>query len=179
MKNLINELHRIEALRQGDFTLKSGKKSPVYLDLRLIVSFPKLLARVSDLMGNFLKSIDCDLLCGVPYTALPIATAMSLQTGVPMVFRRKEAKDYGRKRIIEGAYSEGQTCVIIEDLVTTGSSVLETAKVLEEEGLVVKDVIVLVDRQEGGEEALNSQGYQLHSILKLKEIINATETVSC
>jgi uridine monophosphate synthetase len=112
-----------------------------------------------------------DLVCGVPYTALPIATSISLSHNIPMIMRRKEKKDYGTKQQIEGKFQEGQICLIIEDVITTGGSIIETAEDLEAAGLKITDVVVLIDRQQGAKENLHKKNYKVHSVLTMKEIL--------
>ena len=173
-KDLIESLYDVCAIKFGDFTLKSGIQSPVYVDLRVIVSYPEILKRISDMLWNFVTASKADfsVICGVPYTALPIASAISVSYNVPMVMRRKESKSYGTKRLIEGVFSPESKCLVIEDVVTSGSSVLETVEALSSVALRVSDAVVLLDRFQGGKEMLQAQGVKLHSLLTLPEVLD-------
>lgn len=174
-KELIFALHTIGAVKFGNFILKSGMQSPIYIDLRTIVSYPDLLQAVADLLWQEVKNYSFDLVCGVPYTALPIATAMSLAHNKPMVMRRKEAKDYGTNQKIEGVFKQGQTCLVVEDLFTTGSSALETVVPLEQAGLKIEHIVILIDRQQGGVTNVEQHGYFVHSVFTLADIIHCLQ----
>ncbi len=174
-RNLILNLFEIGGMKFGSYKLKSGFTSPIYIDLRLIVSYPEILKEISEVMWSTIKALEFDMLCGVPYTALPIATAMSLAHGKPMVMRRKEIKEHGTRKAIEGSFTAGQTCLVIEDLITSGSSIFETIAPLEEEGLRVSDAAVLIDREQGGRISLLKQGYNLHAAFQLSEVLRTLE----
>ena len=120
-----------------------------------------------------------DIVCGVPYTALPIATVVSVKNSIPMVMRRKEAKDYGTKKLIEGQFKEGDNCLIVEDVVTSGSSILETVKDLKNSGIKCSDAIVLLNREQGGEKLLSENGIKMHALLSLTQLMQFLKEANC
>lgn len=172
--SLILKLHDVNAVKFGEYKLKSGMMTPIYIDLRVLVSYPALMNQVADLIYQRVQEeeLQFDSVCGVPYTALPLATIICSKHELPMLIRRKEAKDYGTKRLVEGSFREGDICLIIEDTVTSGTSILETAEVLYTGGLKVTDAIVLMDREQGGVEMLASQGIKLHPIISMFKLLN-------
>ncbi|MAG18165.1 MAG: orotate phosphoribosyltransferase [Candidatus Diapherotrites archaeon] len=170
-EELALKLHEIGAVKFGLFTLKSGLKSPIYIDLRVLISYPEALKMVGKALGDKVDGLDFDLVAGIPFAAIAIATAVSLEKNWRMVFPRKEQKDYGTKAKVEGKYSKGETCLVIDDLITDGGSKFEAIAPLEKEGLKVKDVIVLVDREQGGKKTLLDEGYHLHSVFKVTELL--------
>ncbi|CAF0773146.1 unnamed protein product [Rotaria sp. Silwood1] len=174
LDQLILKLFDIEAFKFGAFKLKSGLQSPIYIDLRVIISYPDVLRSVAVHMNGILQNsnVRVNEICGVPYTALPIASIICADYNRPMLIRRREAKDYGTKKIIEGKFHSNDRCIIIEDIVTTGSSVIETADDLRTEGLQVTDAIVFVDREQNGEKNLQEKNIRLHRVLKISEVLD-------
>jgi uridine monophosphate synthetase len=164
--------YELGIIKFGEFTLKSGILSPFYVDLRPLASSPELLSELSQLLLAMLKDCRQELICGVPYAALPMATAMSLESKVPLIIKRKESKNYGTKKILEGIFTEGQRCVLVEDVITSGKSLLETIEEVEKEGLEVKDIVVVLDRQQGGKELLENKGYNVHTLFSIENVID-------
>ena len=172
LASLADELLSAGCIKFGEFTLKSGLKSPIYIDLRQIITYPKLLEQIGAAYLPLLKALKFDRIAGLPYAAIPIATAISLAGSYPMIYPRKEVKTYGTKAEIEGEYHAGETVVVIDDLATTGGSKFEAIEKLTGVGLVVKDVVVLVDRQSGAKESLAQAGYAMHAVLTIGEMLD-------
>jgi uridine monophosphate synthetase len=175
IQSLVDGLLEAGCIKFGEFTLKSGLKSPIYIDLRRIISYPKLLAEVAKAYLPLVSSLQFSRLAGLPYAAIPIATAISLAGNYPMIYPRKEVKAHGTKAEIEGEYHTGETVLVIDDLATTGGSKFEAIEKLTGAGLVVKDVVVLVDRQSGAKESLAEAGYTMHAVLTISEMLDHWE----
>src|SRR5215207_53609 len=169
--SLADGLLNAGCIKFGDFTLKSGLQSPIYIDLRQIISYPKLLAEIAQVYLPILKNLQFSRIAGLPYAAIPIATAISLAGNYPMIYPRKEVKTYGTKAEIEGEYHAGETVLVIDDLATTGGSKFEAIEKLTGVGLVVKDVVVLVDRQSGAKESLAQAGYSMYAVLTISQLL--------
>ena len=172
---LADDLLSAGCIKFGEFTLKSGLKSPIYIDLRQIITYPKLLAQIAQAYLPLLSTLHFSRIAGLPYAAIPIATAISLQGNYPMIYPRKEVKSYGTKAEIEGEYHAGETVVVIDDLATTGGSKFEAIEKLTGAGLVVKDVVVLVDRQSGAKESLAQAGYSMYAVLTIGQLLDYWE----
>jgi uridine monophosphate synthetase len=172
LPQLADGLLKAGCIKFGEFTLKSGLISPIYIDLRRIISYPRLLEQVGAAYLPLLGQLTFDRIAALPYAAIPIATAIALRTGYPMIYPRKEAKQYGTKAEIEGEYQAGETVVVIDDLATTGGSKFEAIQKLTTAGLKVKDVVVLIDRQSGAKEALGEAGFTLHAALTISELLD-------
>ena len=168
---LADDMLRLGCVQFGEFTLKSGKVSPIYLDLRRLVGDPAALSRAAAAYLEWLRPLAFDRLAALPYAALPIAAAISLQSGWPLVYPRKETKEYGTKSPVEGPYQKGETVVVIDDLVTTGESKFEGIEKLESVGLQVRDVVVLINRQPPKSNAFAQKGLTLHAVLHLPELL--------
>jgi len=172
LDELADGLLEAGCVKFGKFTLKSGLESPIYIDLRQLITFPGLLKKVGAAYLPILYKLEFTRLAGLPYAAIPIATAISLQGGWSMIYPRKEAKTYGTKAEIEGLYTAGEQVVVIDDLATTGGSKFEAIEKLSAVGLIVKDVVVLIDRESGASRSLAEAGIRMHSVFTLTELLD-------
>ena len=175
---LAEALWRLGAVEFGEFTLgRTAVRSPIYLNVRKLIGHPETLRRAADVIHAEITALQSmrnpqvarfDLVAGVPVGGLHIATAYSLRADVPMVYLHP-----GRDEIaVEGVYNPGQTAIIMDDLVTGGGSIADTAASLREAGLLVRDAFVLVDRQQGARERLRTEGVNLRSALNLQVMLN-------
>lgn len=143
---LVDELQSIGVIKKGKFILKSGKTSDIYFDLRKLYGNPQIFQNICKHISNLIE--DCDLLCGVPLGAIPLVTLSSLQKNIPMILLRHDRKEYGSKNLVEGTYKEGDRVVLIEDVITTGSSINESIEKLKLEKLEVVQIIAVIDRRQ-------------------------------
>ena len=142
---ILNLLKKYNIIQYGDFTLSSGEKSNIYIDLRKVISYPTLHNMICCELSYKLKRKDTNHICGTPYGAISYATILSIRKDIPMLFLRKEQKNYGNKNLIEGVYKKNDKIILIEDVITTGNSVIKTAKTLEDNGLKVIQIMFISD----------------------------------
>jgi uridine monophosphate synthetase len=169
-QGLAEDLHRLGAVQFGQFTLKNGSTSPVYCDLRLMIGDPAVLRRAARCYAAVLSGLAFDRIAGIPHAGLPIATAVSLLLEKPMIFPRRQVKDYGAARSVEGPFVAGETVAVIDDLISSGASKLEAIEPLEAVGLRVRDIVVLVDRRPAGATDVEDAGYRVHAAFNLRDI---------
>ena len=165
---MIDDFVKKDIVQYGDFQLKSGKRSNIYINLKKIISFPDLHGSICNKIALKIKP-DVDLICGTPYGAISFASHISITQNIPMIFLRKETKDYGTKQLIEGNYLSGQKVVLIEDVTTTGNSVIDAAKKLEEQGLNVIQIITIVSRSE--DKLLNYNTIPIEYLFHLEDLL--------
>jgi uridine monophosphate synthetase len=170
-RELILALFEAGCVRFGEFTLASGQTSPIYVDLRRVISYPSLFRQVVEAYVDRVRPLRYDRLAAVPYAALPAAAAVAMVLDAPLIYPRKAVKDHGTGRAVEGVFEPGQRAVAVEDVVTSGGSLLQAVGSMEDAGLEVRDAVVLVDREQGGGERLAEAGYTLHAVLTLTQIL--------
>ena len=167
-------LHQKGIIKFGDFTLASGKKSSYYVDLRLVPSYPhKFREMVKYLENEIIQDIGLekfDSIVSVPTGGLVIASALAIETVKPLIYVRSKPKDYGTSKSVEGKIYDGMNVVMIDDVATTGGSVVNAIKSLKEVNISIKDAYVIVNRMEGAKEALAELGVKMHSILDILQI---------
>jgi orotate phosphoribosyltransferase len=171
-ETLVLTLHDIGAIQFGRFRLHSGKESKIYIDLRVLVSYPDALRQATAAYRAVIQPLAYDLLAATPLAGLPIGTALCLELNKPLIYPRKTAKSYGTGKNIEGRWSIGQTVLVVDDLITSGESILETIATVKSAGMKVNEAVVLIDRRQGGREMLENQGYRVHAVLTLNQVLD-------
>ena len=174
VKEFATFLHEKGALKFGDFTLTSGNKSSYYVDLRIVPSFPHQFRKmIKQLQSNISANIgleNFDYLVSVPTSGLVIASALAIETVKPIIYVRNKPKDHGTSKTIEGSFEQGKKALMIDDVATTGGSVINAIKSLKESGLVISDTFVIINRMEGASQALEAEGIKMHDLTDILEI---------
>lgn len=181
MKQVGILLIKNSAIKFGDYILASGKKSPYYIDLRQTISSPITM----DWIGNALTRIvineigkdKIDKILGVPTAGVPFATVVSQKLAIPLIYYRQARKEHGVRKKIEGILERNDRVLIIDDLITTGESVIESAEVVRDQGGVVNELVVLLDREQGGKERLRSSRIEPHVLFKISDVMEWLHTV--
>jgi orotate phosphoribosyltransferase len=172
--NLFASKRHHKIIKFGDFTLASGKHSSYYVDLRLVPSYPiefrKMVKYLENQIGEDIGLDNFDSIVSVPTGGLVIASALAIETVKPLIYVRSKPKDYGTSKSVEGKIHDGMKVVMIDDVATTGGSVVNAIKSLKEVNIPVKDAYVIVNRMEGADEALLELGVKMHSILNILQI---------
>ncbi|MBI5859693.1 MAG: orotate phosphoribosyltransferase [Nitrosarchaeum sp.] len=177
VKEFATFLYQNGIIKFGDFTLASGKKSSYYVDLRLVPSYPhQFRTMIKYLQNNIAESIGLnsfDSLVSVPTGGLIIASALAIEIVKPLIYVRSKPKEYGTSKSVEGQIHEGMKVVMIDDVATTGGSVVNAIKSLKDANITIEDVYVIVNRMEGAGDALKELGVKLHSIVSIMQITQA------
>jgi len=173
MTSLSDHLKECGAIKFGDFTLASGKKSKYYIDIKKASANPRILKLIAREISEKIKdySIDADYIGCVALGGVPIAVAVSLETDLPLIIIRKEAKEYGTKGQIVGDFIKNCRVLMVEDVATTGGSVMKAIQLLRDEGLIIRNVIVVVDREEGAHMALAEEGLELTPLVRIRDLL--------
>jgi len=158
------------AVKKGDFTLASGKKSSFYVNIKEVYTKPAVLKDITSELAKLIVKKDVDRIAGVAVGAVPLAVALSLELDIPFIIIRKDKKGHGTKVQLEGEIKDGDKVIIVEDVVTTGGSVMAGAMAIKEKG-ICDTVIAVIDRDEGAGEFLKENGIDLISLLTAKELL--------
>jgi uridine monophosphate synthetase len=171
-QDLLKGLIDTECFRLGEFVLKSGIKSPFYVDLRKTSADPQLMKTVGKAYARLIKGLEGVSIAGIPVAAVSLATAASMETGIPMIYPRMNAKSHGTGNAIEGRFKAGDRVILLDDLITTGKSKIEAVKILRDAGLIVEDLVVLLERGAQGRKDMEAAGIRLHSFARVEELFD-------
>jgi orotate phosphoribosyltransferase len=167
------------AYLEGDFVLRSGRRSNYYLDKYLFETRPELLGPLGDAIAEAVREVEPEaaLLAGPELGAVSLAASASLASGLPFVIVRKAAKDYGTSKRLEGAFEEGQLACLVEDVVTSAGAALDAVEALRDAGLEVRNAVCVIDREEGGVDALAREGVDLRALFRVADLAGKAQEV--
>jgi len=167
--NLIRLLKANQVIKFGKFTLSSGRESDYYVDMKKAITDPHILSQVAKIISHIISDDGIDLVAGPALGAVPIATAVALHSGIPMLMIRKAQKDYGTSKLIEGDLKEGDRVIVVEDVTTTGNSLLKAVRAVQDNGGIVERTFVVVDREEGAVKLLKKEGIILEPLVSISD----------
>ncbi len=168
-KKLIELLKEKEVIKFGKFTLSSGKESNYYVNMKMAITNPEILKSIAKLVSSQINDVKIDKVAGPALGAVPIVTAISLESSIPMLMIRKVKKDYGTSQLIEGELIEGDSVIVVEDVTTTGGSLIKAINAIKDNGGIIEKAIVVVDRAEGAIENLKKEGIILEPLISINE----------
>jgi orotate phosphoribosyltransferase len=181
MKQVGILLIKNNAIKFGDYTLSSGKKSPYYIDLRQTISSPITMDWIANsltrIILNEIGKDKIDRILGVPTAGVPFATVVSQKLGLPLIYYRQARKEHGVRKKIEGVVERNDRVLIVDDLITTGESVIEAAEVVRDQGGVVNELVVLLDREQGGQQRLRASRIEPHVLFRISDAMTWLHTV--
>jgi orotate phosphoribosyltransferase len=168
-------LIREHAYLEGDFVLRSGRRSRYYLDKYRFETRPELLRALGERLGARAKEAapNAVRLAGPELGGVVLAAAASLSSGLPFLIVRKEAKAYGTENLLEGEHGNGEEACLIEDVVTSGGAAIAAVEALRKSGLACRHVVCVVDREEGGADGLARAGVRLHALFRARDVVAA------
>lgn len=169
---LIKILKENHVFEEGNFTLASGKESNYYVNMKKAITNPEILSTISKLISEKIEGEGIDKVAGPALGAVPIATAVSLESKTPLLMIRKEKKGYGTSKLIEGDLNEGDNVIVVEDVTTTGGSLLKAIRAIQDNGGIVKRAFVAVDREEGAIETFEKDGVRLEPLISVSEFFD-------
>jgi orotate phosphoribosyltransferase len=175
MENNKNELIKLlkdnQVVKYGKFTLSSGKESNYYVDMKRAITDPEILLKIAEIISKKIDKLEIEKIAGPALGAIPIVTAVSIVSSIPMLMIRKEKKDYGTSELIEGDLQEGDRVIVLEDVTTTGNSLIKAVQAVSANGGIVVKTYVVVDRDEGAIDNLKREGVELEPIVTVNDFM--------